>query len=158
MLRKTLTLGCVMLIAGCAMQQSSRTSACERTIGLYARHVDLGSPAEVADLFVEDATWQLGKTRLKGREVIRQYFAALTRDPARVSRHSQSNIVIDWDDANRARGTVYLTLYRGTKQDQAFAALDGQPLFVGHYEDEYQYHNGRCEILSRVVMPAFVAE
>lgn len=157
MLRTILT-GCCLVLTACALQPMSPTAACERTISLYARHVDLGSPAAVADLFTENATWQLGQTRLKGREVIREYFAALTNDKARVSRHSQSNIVIDWDSESRARGTVYLTLYRGTKREASFAPLAGQPLFVGHYEDEYHYHEGTCEINRRIVMPAFVAE
>lgn len=156
MLRTMLT-GCCLILTACAMQPMSPTAACERTISLYARYVDLGSPAAVADLFTENATWQLGKTRLKGREVIREYFAALTNDATRVSRHIQSNIVIDWDIETRARGTVYLTLYRGTKGDESFAPLAGQPLFVGHYDDEYRYREGACEISRRIVVPAFVA-
>ena len=158
MWRAIVTVVSLTLLSACAVQQAARTSACERTISLYARYVDLGVPAEVADLFAEEATWQLGETRLKGREVIRAYFALLSKDPARVSRHSQSNIVIDWDSATRARGTVYLTLYRGTRREQAFAPVAGQPLFVGHYDDEYQFIDGRCEISRRVVVPAFKTE
>lgn len=163
MLRSTLMVCCLMILAACATYRPSPTEACERTINLYARHLDLGSPAQVADLFSEDATWQLGKTRLQGREVIREYFSALGRNAERVSRHSQTNIVIDWDSETRARGIVYLTLYRGEKyrgekQEESFAPLAGQPLFVGHYEDEYRYHDGRCQIGSRLVVPAFVAE
>jgi hypothetical protein len=153
-----LTIAFFALLSGCVGQDVARKDACERTINLYARHVDLGEPERVAELFTVDARWQLGDTHLQGQEAIRKHFLALNKDTSRVSRHNQANVVLDWRSASEARGTVYLTLYLGSKKESAFAEMTGQPLFVGHYEDEYVYADNVCLIRSRNVIPAFIAQ
>ncbi len=158
MLRGAIIVLVALLLAACATQQRLQDPLCERTINLYARHIDLGEPARVAELFTENATWQLGSTRLQGRTEIRNYFAALSDDTTRVSRHSQTNTTIDWQSDSEAVGTVYLTLYRGVRTGEAFASTVGQPLFVGHYDDRYQVVDGRCLISRRMVVPAFVVQ
>ncbi|MFT5887739.1 MAG: hypothetical protein ACI9BO_000551 [Zhongshania sp.] len=153
-----ITIAFFVLLSGCVGQDVARKDACERTINLYARHVDLGEPERVVELFTADARWQLGETKLQGRDAIRKHFFALNDDTSRVSRHSQANVVLDWYSGSEARGTVYLTLYMGSKKESGFAEMAGQPLFVGHYEDEYVYEDSVCLIRSRNVIPAFVAQ
>ena len=49
-----------------------------------------------------------------GRDAVR---ARLAQQPqSQVSRHVISNVLIEVVDANRASGTCYLTLYRGSRQ------------------------------------------
>lgn len=154
-------LGHSLLLGGCAHNVSlSRYQACERTVNLYARHLDLGVASDVAELFTEDAVWELDSTRLEGREQIRKHFAALDSDRNRASRHVHTNFVLDdiagTDGTQTTTAMVYLTLYRGSRVGDKPAQLNAQPLFVGHYDDVYSFVDGTCLIKKRRVVPAFV--
>lgn len=87
--------------------------ACERLIHRFAWANDAQDHDAVAAMFVEDGSFArptAPDTPITGRDVIRAFF----RDrPKRVTRHVMSNIVIDVEEAGRARARSYVTLYAG---------------------------------------------
>lgn len=102
----------------------------------YARCVDFRDYEAFVDLFSADGELDAG-VELKGKEAIRN---AMSRRPDELkSRHVLSNIFIDVQDADHARGISYLTLYRHIGPESLTAGpieFDG-PAAVGHYEDQF---------------------
>jgi len=109
---------------------------CEALSIAYARAVDFRDYDAFVELFAEDGVLDVG-TPLSGREAIR---AAIHRRPDELrSRHVLTNIFIDVQDENTARGISYLTLYRHVGKESLLAQpvdLNG-PAAVGHYEDRF---------------------
>jgi hypothetical protein len=109
---------------------------CEALSIAYARAVDFRDYDSFVELFAEDGELDTGAP-LIGRERIRK---AIARRPDELkSRHVLTNIFIDVQDADNARGISYLTLYRHIGPE----SLSGEPIefqgpaAVGHYEDQF---------------------
>ncbi|WP_230535968.1 nuclear transport factor 2 family protein [Streptomyces sp. OUCMDZ-3434] len=85
---------------------------CERLIVEFGRRLDLGDPADVAELCTEDAVWEwpAGERRIEGREGLRAYFAGRPSD--RLSRRVASNILVTVTSPDTATATSYFTTYR----------------------------------------------
>jgi hypothetical protein len=102
----------------------------------YASCVDFRDYEAFVDLFTEDGELDTG-VPLNGKAAIRK---AMSRRPDELkSRHVLSNIFIDVQDADHARGISYLTLYRHIGPESLTGAaieFDG-PAAVGHYEDQF---------------------
>ena len=109
---------------------------CEALSVAYARAIDFRDYDAFADLFADDGVLDVG-TPLLGRDAIR---AALNKRPDELrSRHVLTNIFVDVQDANSARGISYLTLYRHVGPESLLGKpviFDG-PAAVGHYEDQF---------------------
>jgi hypothetical protein len=112
---------------------------------------DAGRSAEVAELFAEDGTLEVGDrsgTRtVRGRDEIRRLFDATKSDWAANSRsedsppyvrHSVTTHVIDMLDPDHARGTSYVTVIRPSGL-----------VSWGRYLDDYRKGEGRWLFASR---------
>jgi len=100
---------------------------CARLISLYALLNDEARWEEVAALYAPDGLMTrptAPEAPIVGREAI---LAAFKSRPPRTTRHVCSNIVIDVDDANSARGRSAMLL---------FTAAD-QPPLVGGFDDRF---------------------
>jgi hypothetical protein len=128
--------------------------ACERLIVEFVRHLDLGDPRDVAELFTPDGAWRWphGDRLVAGREALRDYFGSRPAD--RLSRRVTTNILVTVVSSTEAHATSYLTTYR----------VDGHPggmvpprlpVNVGHYEDAFRRIDGTWLLASRTVFLPF---
>lgn len=109
---------------------------CEALSIAYARAVDFRDYDAFVALFAEDGVLEID-TPLVGRRAIRE--SIIRRPDELKSRHVLTNIFIDVQDENAARGVSYLTLYRHVGPESLRAEpieFDG-PAAVGHYEDQF---------------------
>lgn len=110
--------------------------ACTELSIAYARAVDFRDYDAFVELFADDGVLDVG-TPLKGKAAIGE---AISKRPDELkSRHVLTNIFIDVQDADTARGISYLTLYRHVGPESLLAQpieFDG-PAAVGHYEDQF---------------------
>jgi ketosteroid isomerase-like protein len=142
--------------------------ACERLVYRYARFVDSGEAARVADLFTDDGVWIGADGRsMNGQDEIRAAFAGRQGLTRRLSRHVMTNVLIDVLNESEASGTAYLINYRhdgsgGTVEKPAPAR---HPKFVGDYhfgfrgvENEWRIASLRFDLVflrpSAVSLPA----
>jgi uncharacterized protein (TIGR02246 family) len=119
--------------------------ACERLVYDYARAVDSGQAAKIADLFTEDGVWTGANGHsMNGRAELLASFSgrqALTR---RLSRHVMTNVAVDIESEDRATGIAYLINYRHDSESDV-AEPPGparNPKFVGDYHLEFQRVDG----------------
>ena len=99
---------------------------CSRLINLYANLNDAARWPEVADLYAEDGLMtrpSAPAVEIVGRAAI---LAAFTARPPRATRHMCSNIVIDVERADAARGSSAMLLFTG-----------GPAPLVGGFEDRF---------------------
>jgi len=109
---------------------------CEALSIAYARAVDFRDYDAFVELFAEDGVLDVGAP-LEGRKAIRE--AIMRRPDELKSRHVLTNVFIDVQDENTARGISYLTLYRHQGPESLAPGpieFDG-PAAVGHYEDQF---------------------
>lgn len=99
---------------------------CARLVALYANLNDEARWEEVAALYAQDGVMYrptAPDAPVAGREAI---LAAFKARPARTTRHICSNVVIDVDSDDTARGTSAMLLFTG----------EGAPL-VGSFHDRF---------------------
>jgi len=127
---------------------------CGRLIIDFARRLDLGEPASVAELFTPDGVWEWpgGDRRVAGRDALRRYFGARPAD--RLSRRLMTNILVTLTSATTAAATSYLTTYRvdGYSGGMLPPRL---PVNVGHYEDTFTKVDGTWLLARRVTFLPF---
>ncbi|MBW2279756.1 MAG: nuclear transport factor 2 family protein [Deltaproteobacteria bacterium] len=125
-------------------------AACERLSILYARMADWKQYDLLPEVFTEDASLDVGG-RLDGIEKIAK---GMSRRPETLrSRHVLTNIFVQVVDADHARGTSYLSLYRhvGEESLEPGAVELAGPAAVGEYEDEFRRTGDGWRISSRVL-------
>lgn len=111
------------------MKEKDRRAAeadCSRLIALYANLNDEARWEDVAALYVEDGVMfrpTAPDVPVEGRGAI---LAAFQARPPRITRHICSNVVIDVDSPETARGTSAMLLFTG----------EGAPL-VGSFLDRF---------------------
>ena len=129
--------------------------ACEQLSVAYARAVDFRDYDAFVELFTDDALLDLGM-QIKGKEAIRE--SMQKRSDEIRSRHVLSNIFIEVQDSQHARGISYLTLYRhvGTESLRTeIPVATTLPTAVGHYEDAFVLTSVGWRIKSRTLHVAF---
>ncbi len=111
--------------------------ACTRLVIDFAHRLDLGEPASVAELFVEDGTWQWpgGERLVTGRDALRAYFGSRPAD--RLSRRMMSNVLVTVTSSDTATATSYFTTYRVDGHPGGTVPA-GPPVQVGHYDDAFR--------------------
>jgi uncharacterized protein (TIGR02246 family) len=123
--------------------------ACARLIYQYARFVDSGEAARIADLFTEDGVWTAADGRsMEGQDQIRSAFSARQALTRRLSRHVITNVLIDVHSDMEASGTAYLVNYRhdGTGDTVERPGPARHPKFVGDYHLEFRSVDGEWRI------------
>lgn len=111
--------------------------ACARLALEYARAIDFRDYDNFVELFAADAVLDVD-VPLHGRAAILEW---VMRRPDEVrSRHVITNILIEPQSSDHARGTAYLTLYvhRGPESLTRAPIAFGGAAAVGHYEDRYR--------------------
>ena len=133
--------------------------ACERLITDYARFVDFGNAARIAELFTPDGVWEGPGARMEGQEAIRAGFWRREGVTRRVSRHVCTNVAIDVLGPSEARGLSYLINYRHDRRDgddPGAPAPAGPPKYVGEYHDRFVRTAEGWRFAERVCTLAFV--
>jgi len=129
---------------------------CERLVSLYCHYVDHGEAARVAELFSENGVWRGGSVVMQGADQLREGFSARQANRGRMSRHVCSNLVVEVLDADNARGTVYLTLYRHDGEPGRRVSPVEGPNFVGEYRDRFVRTAEGWRFAERVIEMSFV--
>jgi len=131
--------------------------ACERLINEYARRVDFGEAARIADLFTEDATWE-GDQVFEGRERIRQWFTGRQEVTRRVSRHVCTNVIVEVLSPTEARSHCYMINYRHDRAegDDSLPVPTEVPKYVGELHDEFRLTDEGWLFSRRRVTVAFL--
>ena len=125
--------------------------ACERLIHVYSRALDLGDMSAAADCFSENGSMarpMAPDVVIHGREAIRA--ALLTRPKTLLTKHLATNIVIDVESRDSARGLSCLTMISTTPAADAKPPfVSAGPLWFGEFADRYVRENGQWKLLER---------
>jgi hypothetical protein len=128
------------------VQRIQDINAIKRLQGAYGYYHDEGQWDDVADLFADNATIEIGNDGVfRGRERIREYFRTLGNGrnglaPGQLSEHLQVMPVVTLAaDGNRANGTWRAVILEGQLGKDAWWS-------EGPYENEYVKQNGVWKI------------
>ena|SRR6185312_6639988 len=124
--------------------------ACERLVYAYSRALDLGDLAGAADFFAENGSMSRPMTPdqiIEGRETIRA--SLLTRPKGLLTKHLATNIMIDVESRDSARGISYLTMIATTPGDAKPPFNSQGPIFFGEFKDRFVRENGVWKFLER---------
>jgi hypothetical protein len=106
----------------------------------YCALVDFGQAERIADLFVPHGVWESSDgVLMAGQDAIRAGFVRRQGITRRSARHVITNLSLDVDTAEAARGRCYLINYR---HDSASGAAEvpapvDHPKYVGEYHDHF---------------------
>ncbi|MBX5461829.1 MAG: nuclear transport factor 2 family protein [Steroidobacteraceae bacterium] len=125
--------------------------ACERIVYEYSRALDLGDMNAAADCFAEHGslTRPMAPDQvIQGREAIRA--SLLTRPKTLLTKHLATNVMIDVESRDSARGISYLTMIAATPPPGGTPPFPAQgPLYFAEFKDRYIRENGVWKILER---------
>ena len=125
--------------------------ACERLIYAYSRALDVGDLSAAADFFTEHGSMSRPMAPdqvIQGRETIRA--SLLTRPKTLLTRHLATNIVIDAEGHDSARGISYLTMIAATPpQDGQPPFVAPGPIYFGQFVDRFVRQKGDWKFLER---------
>ena len=138
------------------LQRLLAERACERLINEYARRVDFGEAAAIADLFTEDARWE-GHQVFEGQARIREWFEGRQGVSRRVSRHVCTNALVEVLSPTAARSRCYMINYRHDREegDDSLPVPTEVPKYVGELEDEFRLTDEGWRFSRRRVSVAF---
>ncbi|HVW48556.1 MAG TPA: nuclear transport factor 2 family protein [Solirubrobacterales bacterium] len=131
--------------------------ACERLIYEYARRVDFGEAAAIADLFAEDGRWEGTDLVLEGREKIRAWFTRRGELARRVSRHVCTNVAVEPISATEASSLAYMINYRHDRAegDDSLPVPADTPKWVGELHDTFRLTEEGWRFTARRVTVGF---
>ncbi len=124
--------------------------ACERLVYAYSRALDLGDLAGAADFFAENGSMSRPMTPdqiIEGRETIRA--SLLTRPKGLLTKHLATNILIDVESRDMARGISYLTMIATMPADAKPPFTSAGPIYFGEFKDRFVRENGVWKFLER---------
>lgn len=119
------------------LERLSAERACEKIVKQFAIFNDLGELEKLANLFVEDGSFARPldpENPTVGRAEI---LAMLEARAPRLSRHIMTNIVIDVEGPDEARGISYVSFLSTTDVEAARPVAAEAQLFVGEYHDRF---------------------
>lgn len=116
----------------------------------YCIHVDQYQPEEVAKLFLEDAVVDYGPALggpMKGREpLVRTLRLGLANFEA--THHQVSNVLLDFEGEDRARGVTYVTAWHRPKREAP------DMIVRARYDDVFERREGAWGIAERRILVA----
>jgi hypothetical protein len=124
--------------------------ACERLVYGYSRVLDLGDLSAAADFFAQNGSMSRPMSPdqiIQGREAIRA--SLLTRPKGLLTKHLATNILIDVESRDAARGISYLTMIAVTPGDAKPPFTSPGPIFFGEFQDRFVRENGVWKFLER---------
>lgn len=134
-----------------ALEQIEIERACERIVYAYSRALDLGDMNAAADLFAANGSMarpMAPDQMVQGREAIRA--SLLTRPKTLLTKHLATNVIIDVESRDSARGISYLTMISSTPPpDGKPPFVSTGPVYFGEFKDRYVRENGVWRFLER---------
>jgi hypothetical protein len=134
-----------------AAEQIEIERTCERIVYAYSRALDLGDMNAAADLFAENGSMSRPMAPdqvIQGREAVRA--ALLTRPKTLLTKHLATNVMIDVESRDSARGLSCLTMISTTPpNDGKPPFISGGPVYFGEFKDRYVRENGVWKFLER---------
>lgn len=125
--------------------------ACERIVYAYSRALDLGDLGGAADFFSENGSMarpMAPEQVIQGREAVRA--SLLTRPKTLLTKHLATNVMIDVESRDSARGISYLTMIATTPPaDGKPPYVSGGPVYFGEFRDRFVRENGVWKFLER---------
>jgi hypothetical protein len=125
--------------------------ACERLVYVYSRALDLGDMSAAADCFAEQGSMarpMMPDQVIQGRETIRA--SLLTRPKTLLTKHLATNVMIDVESRDAARGLSYLTMISTTPPADGKPPYVSQgPIYFGEFKDRFVRENGAWKFLER---------
>jgi hypothetical protein len=125
--------------------------ACERLVYDYSRALDLGDMSGAADFFAENGSMarpMAPNQVIEGRETIRA--SLLTRPKTLLTKHLATNVMIDVETRDTARGISYLTMIATTPPGEAAPPFVSQgPIYFGEFRDRFVREQGVWRFLER---------
>jgi hypothetical protein len=125
--------------------------ACERLVYDYSRALDLGDMSGAADFFAENGSMarpMAPNQVIEGRETIRA--SLLTRPKTLLTKHLATNVMIDVETRDTARGISYLTMVATTPPGEAAPPFVSQgPIYFGEFRDRFVREQGVWKFLER---------
>jgi hypothetical protein len=114
----------------------------------YGRFADLGEAGRLAEVFASEGEFVTPDLHLRGRSEIAAWFRRRQALTDLQTVHLCTNIDIELEGPDRARGWVYLCLFRRFREG-AGPVPRTQPALVGVYEDRYVREEGTWLIAER---------
>jgi hypothetical protein len=125
--------------------------ACERLVYGYSRVLDIGDLSAAADFFAENGSMSRPMAPnqvIQGRETIRA--ALLTRPKSLLTKHLATNVIIDVESRDAARGISYLTMIATTPPQGAEPPFVSEgPIYFGQFIDRFVRENNEWKFLER---------
>jgi hypothetical protein len=125
--------------------------ACERLVYGYSRVLDIGDLSAAADFFAENGSMSRPMAPnqvIQGRETIRA--ALLTRPRSLLTKHLATNVIIDVESRDAARGISYLTMIATTPPQGAEPPFVSEgPIYFGQFIDRFVRENNEWKFLER---------
>jgi hypothetical protein len=125
--------------------------ACERLVYAYVRALDLGDMDAAASCFAEQGSLARPMTPdqiVHGREAIRASLA--TRPKTLLTKHLTTNVTIDVESRDAARGLSYLTMIACTPNGGVQPPFEAPgPLYFGEFRDRFVRVAGEWKFLER---------
>jgi hypothetical protein len=124
--------------------------ACERLVHHYSRALDLGDMNAAADCFAEEGSLARPMTPdvvIQGREAVRA--SLLSRPKTLLTKHLATNVMIDVEGPDHARGLSYLTMISCTPGDAKPPFASPGPLWFGEFADRFVRVGGEWKFLER---------
>jgi len=123
---------------------------CERLVYAYSRALDIGDMSAAADFFAENGSMARPMAPgqiIQGREAIRA--SLLSRPKTLLTKHLATNVVIDVETRDSARGISYLTMIATTPGEGQPPFLSPGPIWFGQFEDRFIRENNEWRFLER---------
>lgn len=125
--------------------------ACERLVHRYSRALDQGDMQAAADCFALGGCFarpMAPDQLIEGREAIRA--SLLARPRGLLTRHLSTNVMIDVENADHARGLSYLTMVSTTPEAGAAGPHESRgPVWFGEMHDRFVREAGEWKFLER---------
>jgi hypothetical protein len=125
--------------------------ACECLVYEYSRVLDLGDVSAAADLFAENGSMARPMAPdqvIQGRETIRA--SLLTRPKTLLTKHLASNVMIEVESRDAARGLSYLTMIATTPEGDAKPPFVSKgPIYFGEFKERFVRERGVWKFLER---------
>lgn len=125
--------------------------ACEKLLYTYMRAIDQGDMDAVADCFVEQGSLArpLAPDQIvQGREAIRA--AMKSRPKTLLTRHLVTNVSIEVESRDAARGISYLVMIASAPSEQDKPPFEAPgPLYFGEFRDRFVLRSGQWKFLER---------
>ncbi len=134
-----------------AVERMEIERACERLTYAYVRALDLGDMNAAADCFAAAGSMARPMNPaqvIQGQEAVRA--SLLTRPKTLLTKHLATNVMIDVESRDAARGLSYLTMIATTPPEGAAPPfICSGPVFFGEMQDRFVRENGVWKFLER---------